>query len=151
MQINSSPQRALTQPSPSIKEDETCAARMTYDSLNELGITDHRALAIIVPGEMLTSNCRKDNAALGSMIAKSGHAINVGNHHQAAMPCGPLFKEGKSAINLSNLGKVCLNLAPGHLFMLGLLAVPKIIYVRPVGSSENTSNNADNPNINNLT
>ena len=26
------------------------------------------------------------------------------------------------------------DLAPGHLFMLGRLAVPKIIYVRPVGS-----------------
>ena len=30
------------------------------------------------------------------------------------------------------------NLAPGHLCTLGRLAVPKIIYVRPVGSPENT-------------
>ena len=43
------------------------------------------------------------------------------------------------------------NLAPGHLFMLGWLAVPKIIYVRPVGSPENTSNIGENPNINNPT
>ena len=28
--------------------------------------------------------------------------------------------------------------------------VPKIIYVRPVGSPENTSNIGENPNINNL-
>ena len=48
-------------------------------------------------------------------------------------------KEGISAINLSNLGKFGPNLAPGHLFMLGRLAVRKIIYVRPVGSPENTS------------
>ena len=34
--------------------------------------------------------------------------------------------------------------------MLGRLAVPKIIYVRPVGSPENTSNTGENPNINNL-
>ena len=27
-------------------------------------------------------------------------------------------------------------MAPGHLFMLGRLAVPKITYVRPVGSPE---------------
>ena len=37
--------------------------------------------------------------------------------------------------------------------MLGRLAVPKIIliYVRPVGSPENTSNIGENPNINDLT
>ena len=35
--------------------------------------------------------------------------------------------------------------------MLGRLTVPKIIYVRPVGSPENTSNIEENPNINNLT
>ena len=35
--------------------------------------------------------------------------------------------------------------------MLGRLAVPKIIYVRPVGSPENTLNIGENPNINNLT
>ena len=35
--------------------------------------------------------------------------------------------------------------------MLGRLAVPKIIYVRPVGGPENTSNIGENPNINNLT
>ena len=58
-------------------------------------------------------------------------------------------KEGKSAINLGNLGKP--NLAPGHLFMLGRLTVPKIIYVRPVGSPENTSNIGENANKNNLT
>ena len=34
--------------------------------------------------------------------------------------------------------------------MLGRLAVPKIIYVRPVGSPENTSNIGENPNINTL-
>ena len=60
-------------------------------------------------------------------------------------------KEGKSAINLSNLGKFLPNLAPGHLVMLGRLAVPTNIYVRPVGSPENTSNIGENPNINNLT
>ena len=35
--------------------------------------------------------------------------------------------------------------------MLGRLVVPKIIYVRPVGSPENTSNIGENPNMNNLT
>ena len=35
--------------------------------------------------------------------------------------------------------------------MLGRLAVPNIIYVRPVGGPENTSNIGENPNINNLT
>ena len=43
------------------------------------------------------------------------------------------------------------NLAPGHLFMLGRSVVPKIIYVRPVGGPENTSNIGENPNINDLT
>ena len=42
-------------------------------------------------------------------------------------------------------------MAQGHLFMLGLLVVPKIIYVRPVGSPENTSNTGENLNINNQT
>ena len=37
-----------------------------------------------------------------------------------------VFHEGRSAINLSNLGKILPNLAPGHLF-----------YVRPVGGPEN--------------
>ena len=50
------------------------------------------------------------------------------------------IKEGKSAINLSNLGESLPNLAPGQLFMLGRLAVPKIIYVRPDSSPENTAN-----------
>ena len=63
----------------------------------------------------------------------------------------PKYKEGKSAINLSNLGIFFPNLSPGHLFMLGRLAVPKVIHVRPVGSPENTSNTGENPNINNLT
>ena len=35
--------------------------------------------------------------------------------------------------------------------MLGRVAVPKIIYVRPVGSPENTSDIGEDPNINNLT
>ena len=35
--------------------------------------------------------------------------------------------------------------------MIGRLAVPKIIYVRPVGSPGNTSNTGENPNINDLT
>ena len=49
--------------------------------------------------------------------------------------------EGQSAINLSNLGKVCQIWPRAILFMLGRLAVPKIIYVRPIGSPEkNTSN-----------
>ena len=64
---------------------------------------------------------------------------------------GPLGKEGKSTRNLSNFGLFLPHLAPGHLFLLGRLAVPKIIYVRPVGSPENTSNIEENPNINNLT
>ena len=34
--------------------------------------------------------------------------------------------------------------------MLGRLAVPKIIYGRPVGSPANTSNIGENPNINDL-
>ena len=59
-----------------------------------------------------------------------------------------LSKEGKSAINLSNLGNFC-QIWP-RAIMLGRLAVPKIIYVRPVGSPENTSNIGENPNINNL-
>ena len=41
------------------------------------------------------------------------------------------------------------NLAAGHLFMLGRLAVPKTIHVRPVGSPENTSHIGENPNTNN--
>ena len=61
------------------------------------------------------------------------------------------YKEGKSAINLSNLGIFCQNLTPGHLFMLGRSAVPKIIYVRTAGGPENTSNVGENRNINNLT
>ena len=70
-------------------------------------------------------------------------------------PCIPwgYNKEGKSAINLSNLGNLC-QFWPRAIylcFMLGRLAVPKIIYVRPVGSPENTSNIGENPNINNLT
>ena len=60
------------------------------------------------------------------------------------------IKEGKSAINLSNLGNFG-QIWPGHLFMLGRLAVPKIAYVRPVGSPENTSSIGENPNINNQT
>ena len=59
-------------------------------------------------------------------------------------------KEGKSAINLSNLANLP-NLAPGHLLMLGRSAVPKIIYVRTAAGPENTSNIGENPNINNLT
>ena len=35
--------------------------------------------------------------------------------------------------------------------MLGRSAASKIIYVRPAGSPENTSNIGENPNINNLT
>ena len=42
------------------------------------------------------------------------------------------------------------NLAPGHLFMLGRSAVPKIIYVRTAGGPENTSNIGEDPNTNNL-
>ena len=42
-------------------------------------------------------------------------------------------------------------MAPGHLFMLGWSAVPKIIYVRTAGGPENTSSIGENPNINNLT
>ena len=61
-----------------------------------------------------------------------------------------LYKERRNAINLSNLGKFGQISPPGNLFMLGRLAVPKIIYVRPVGSPENTSNIGENPNINNL-
>ena len=44
------------------------------------------------------------------------------------------------AINLSNLGNFCQIVTPGHLFMLGRSAVPKIIYVRTAGGPENTSN-----------
>ena len=68
-----------------------------------------------------------------------------------ASDCKTLFKEGKSAINLSNLGNFCQILAPGHLFMLGRSAVPKMIFVRTAGGAENTSNIGENPNINNLT
>ena len=60
-------------------------------------------------------------------------------------------QKGKSAINLSNLGKFC-QIWPRAIYLcLGRLAVPKIIYVRPVGGPENTSNIRENPNINNLT
>ena len=62
----------------------------------------------------------------------------------------PVARQAR-AINLSSLGIFLPNLAPGHLFMLGRLAVPKNIYVRSVGSPENTSNTGENPNINNLT
>ena len=34
--------------------------------------------------------------------------------------------------------------------MLGRLAASKVIYVRPVGGPENTSNIGGNPNVNNL-
>ena len=62
-----------------------------------------------------------------------------------------IFKEGKSAINLSNLGIFC-QIWPRviYLKMLGRSAVPKIIYVRTAGGAENTSNIGENPNINNL-
>ena len=60
-------------------------------------------------------------------------------------------REGKSAINLSNFREFLPNLTPGHLFMLGRSAVPKIIYVRTAVGPENTSNIGENPNINNLT
>ena len=42
------------------------------------------------------------------------------------------------------------NLTPGYLFMLGRSAASKIIYVRPVGSPEKTSNIGENPDISNL-
>ena len=44
-----------------------------------------------------------------------------------------------------------LNLAPGPFIYVRPVCGPKIIYVRPVGSPENTSNIGENPNINNLT
>ena len=50
------------------------------------------------------------------------------------------LQKGKSAINLSNFGEFVPNLSPGYLFMLGRSAASKIIYVRPVGIPENTSN-----------
>ena len=50
------------------------------------------------------------------------------------------FKEGKSAINLSNFGKVCQIWPRGYFFMLGWSAASTIIYVRPAGGPENTSN-----------
>ena len=60
-------------------------------------------------------------------------------------------QKGKSAINLSNLGKFLPNLAPGYLFMLDLPAASKITSVRPVGGPKDTSNiGGENPNINNL-
>ena len=43
------------------------------------------------------------------------------------------------------------NLTPGHLFMSGRSAVPKIIYVRTAGGPESTSIIGENPNINSLT
>ena len=61
------------------------------------------------------------------------------------------FSEGEKCHKSKSFREILPNMAPGHLFMLGLLAVPKIIYVRPVGSRENTSNIGENPNINNLT
>ena len=61
------------------------------------------------------------------------------------------MRRGKSAINLSNLGKFLPNLAPGHLFMLGRLAVPKLIYVWPVGSPETLQILGKILNINHLT
>ena len=72
---------------------------------------------------------------LGKSILKSNKT--AGNHFDSnGMFMCAFAEDGKSAINL----EISPNLALGHLFMLGRLAVPKIIYVRPVGSPENTSN-----------
>ena len=58
--------------------------------------------------------------------------------------------EGKSAINLDNLGKFFAKLDPGFFVMLGRLAASKIIHVRLVGGPANTWNKVENPNMNNL-
>ena len=63
----------------------------------------------------------------------------------------PLIKEGKSAINLSNKGEIRQIWVRAILvFMLGRSAASNIIYVRPVGGPENTSNIGENPKTNNL-
>ena len=49
-----------------------------------------------------------------------------------------VIKEGKKCHKSKLFREILPNLAPGHLFMLGRLAVPKIIYVGPAGSPENT-------------
>ena len=49
-------------------------------------------------------------------------------HYGSDEKLAPKFFE-----NLSCLREILPNLAPGNLFMLGRLAVTKIIYVRPVG------------------
>ena len=61
------------------------------------------------------------------------------------------IKEGKSAINLSNLGKFC-QIWPQVIYLCQAgRRSPQIIYVRTAGGPENTSNIGENPNINNLT
>ena len=48
------------------------------------------------------------------------------------------IKEGKNAIYLGNLGKLCQLRRQGRSFMLSWSAASKIIYVRPVGSPKDT-------------
>ena len=61
---------------------------------------------------------------------------------------GGINSEGEKCHKFKYFREILPNLTPGYLFMLGRSAASKIIYVRPVGSPENTSNIGENPNIN---
>ena len=58
-----------------------------------------------------------------------------------------LNSEGEKCHKSQQFREILPNVTPGHLFMLGGSAASKIIYVRPVGSPESTSNVGQNPNI----
>ena len=77
-----------------------------------------------------------------------GHLFSLRSCRRSSLN---LFSGGEKCHKSKWLRGILPNLAPGHSFMLGRSAVPKIIYVRTAGSPENTSNIGENPNINNLT
>ena len=56
-------------------------------------------------------------------------------------------KEGKSALHLKDFAKF----GPRPFVYVRPVGRPEIMYVRPVGSLDNTSDIGENPNINNLT
>ena len=79
--------------------------------------------------------------------AKGQHPSHVSSQTKRA---GEQGKEGKRAINLSNLGKFC-QIWPRAIYLCWAgWRSRKFVCVRPVGSPENTANIGQNPNINNL-
>ena len=50
------------------------------------------------------------------------------------------FSEGENCHKSKQFGEILPYSTPGYLFMLGRSAASKIIYVRPVGGPQNTSN-----------